>query len=156
MSDIEVSQQGRTLWTQSRKSGIENTQVRVASFSRQLLGDDTIATFARNFKETLPDWIALLRKTTLPVDITSADPRIMVTFQTVDSIICGQGTDLLRRLANFQLTRFFKSLEVIIKADRNNGRIHRVPYRDAKIAMDIYLGAQNILIPCCCRKHVRI
>ncbi len=69
---------------------------------------------------------------------------IITAFKAVDNVICGQGTDLLQRLANIQLIRLFNSLEGIIKADRDNGRIHREPYyRDANVAMDIYLGAQG-------------
>lgn len=117
---------------------------RVASLSRRLVGYDPIETFAENCEKTLPDWVALLRKTTLPNGITSGDSRIITAFKAVDNVICGQGTGLLQRLANVQLMRLFNSLEGIIKADRDNGRIHREPYfRDANIAMDIYLGAQD-------------
>ncbi|KAI1291667.1 hypothetical protein F5Y03DRAFT_400513 [Xylaria venustula] len=117
---------------------------RVTSFSNRLIGYDPIGTFADNCEKTLPDWIALLRKATFPNDITSEDPRIITAFRAVDNVICGQGTDLLQRLAHVQLMRLFGSLKGIIKSDRDNGRIHREPYyRDASVAMDIYLSAQE-------------
>ncbi|KAI3333798.1 hypothetical protein F4824DRAFT_512943 [Ustulina deusta] len=117
---------------------------RVTSLSKRLIGYDPIGTFADNCEKTLPDWIGLLRKATLPNDITSEDPRIITAFKAVDNVICGQGTDLLQRLANVQLMRLFGSLKDIIKSDRDNGRIHREPYyRDANVAMDIYLSAQE-------------
>ncbi|KAK4113069.1 hypothetical protein N656DRAFT_640995 [Canariomyces notabilis] len=88
--------------------------------------------------------MALLRNATLPNGITSTDPRIITAFKAVDSVLCGRGNTMLQRLANVHLMRLFGSLEAIIKSDRHNGRIHREPYyRDAHIAMDIYLSAQE-------------
>ncbi|KAK3367305.1 hypothetical protein B0T24DRAFT_534055, partial [Lasiosphaeria ovina] len=86
----------------------------------------------------------LLRKITLPTNITSTDPRIIAAFKAMDSVIYRQGTIMLRRLANVHLIRLFGSLEAIIKFERNIRRIHREPYyRDDHIAMDIYLSAQE-------------
>src|SRR4051812_43508417 len=90
------------------------------------------------------EWIALLGKTTLPSDIASSDPRIIVAFQAVDSVICGQGTYLLRRLAYVQLMRLFCSLEAVIQSEREYGRLQRKPcYRDKTVAIDIYMSAQE-------------
>ncbi|KAI1302241.1 hypothetical protein F5Y03DRAFT_385568 [Xylaria venustula] len=76
--------------------------------------------------------------------ITSDDPRILMAFNAVDTTICGRGSNPLRRLAYVHLMRLFDSLKDIIKSDRDNGRIHREPYyRDANIAMDIFLNAQR-------------
>lgn len=117
---------------------------RVTFLSNRLIGHNPIETFADNCEKILPDWIALLRKATLPNGITSEDPRIITAFQAVDNVICGQGTHLLQRLANVQLMRLFGSLGEIIKSDKDNGRMHREPYyRDATIAMDIYLSIQK-------------
>lgn len=117
---------------------------RVTSLSDRLIGHEPIETFVNNCKKTLPGWIELLRKTTLPNGITSADPCIISAFKAVDSVICAQGTEMLQRLANVKLIQLFDSLEDIIKSDRENGRVHREPYyRDANIAMDIYLSAQG-------------
>lgn len=115
----------------------------VTSICNSLIGYDPINVFATNCETTLPDWIVLLHKTRLPTGITSTDSRIITAFQAVDTVINGHGTYLLQRLANMQLKRLFDSLETIIKSDRDNGRIHREPsYRNANIAMDIYLSAQ--------------
>lgn len=116
----------------------------VARLSNRLIGTDPIGTFVKNCERTLPDWITLIRKTMLPSFITSTDPRIISAFQAIDNVICGEGTRLLQRLAHVQLIHLFKSLGNIIKSDRDSGRIHRKPYyRDAKVAMDIYLSAQG-------------
>ena len=102
-----------------------------------LIRQDLTSSFANNCKKTLLYWIELLGKTTLLNGITSADYRIITTFRTVDTIICGRGTSLLQRLANIQLMRLLKSLEDIIKSDRDSRQVHREPYhRDANTAMD--------------------
>ncbi|KAK0628873.1 hypothetical protein B0T17DRAFT_169023 [Bombardia bombarda] len=117
---------------------------RVSFLSNRLIGHEPISTFAGNCEKTLPDWIALLRNATLPNGITSEDPRIIAAFKAVDSVICGQGSKMLRRLANVHLMRLFGSLEAIIETDRETGRIHREPYyRDDHVAMDIYISAQE-------------
>ncbi|KAK6065237.1 hypothetical protein SCUP234_12652 [Seiridium cupressi] len=117
---------------------------RIMSLSSRLIGYDPIEVFAENCEQTFPDWITLLRDTTLPNGITSQDPRIIAAFKAVDSVIGGQGTHLLQRLANVQLVRLFSLLKEIIESDADGGRIVRKPYYgNAKIAMDIYLGAQE-------------
>ncbi|KAK4032878.1 hypothetical protein C8A01DRAFT_20124 [Parachaetomium inaequale] len=117
---------------------------RVTTLAYRLVGHDSIHSFAENCEKTMGEWIALLGKTTLPSDIASSDPCIIVAFQAVDGVICGRGTYLLRRLAYVQLMRLFISLTAIIKSERENGRLHRNPcHRDATVAMDIYMSAQE-------------
>ena len=134
----ETAREGRS-WTHA-----EMKAHRVTFLSNRLIGHNPIGTFAGNCEKTLPDWITLLRNATLPNGVTSGDPRIITAFKAVDSIICGQGTNMLRRLANVHLMRLFGSLEAIIETDRETGRIHREPYyRDDHVAMDIYTRAQE-------------
>ncbi|KAH8747645.1 hypothetical protein F5883DRAFT_437101 [Diaporthe sp. PMI_573] len=117
---------------------------RVTFLGNRLLGDNLIDTFAVNCEKTLPGWIKLLSKATLPNDIQSTDPRIINAFKAVDSVICGKANNMLRRLANVHLIRLFGSLEAIMKIERDTGRIHREPYyRDDHVAMDIYISAQE-------------
>ncbi len=142
-----VSGEGSLIYRPKSRSTIspENDlgEMRLTNLAHRLVGHDPINTFAENCDKTVGDWISLLGKTTLPSDITSSDPRIIAAFQAVDSVICGQGTNLLRRLAYIQLMRLFVSLEAIIKSDREIGRLHREPcYRDATVAIDIYMSAQ--------------
>ncbi|TPX15372.1 uncharacterized protein E0L32_004649 [Thyridium curvatum] len=116
----------------------------VSRLSNRLLGRDPISTFAGNCEDLLPRWIALLRETTFPGDITSTDSRIPRAFRAVDSILCGQDRPLLQRLASVQLARLFQTVKDIIKSDRHHRRIDRVPYsRDANLAMNIYMSAQE-------------
>ncbi|KAL2259549.1 hypothetical protein VTK26DRAFT_6732 [Humicola hyalothermophila] len=116
---------------------------RVTNLARRLVGENAVNTFTQNCDKTLKQWMPLLAETTLPSDITSSDPCIIAAFQAVDAVICGQGSDLLRRLAYIQLNRLFVSLEAIIKFDRENWRHPRKPCcRDATVAIDIYMAAQ--------------
>jgi len=130
--------------TSSREAETPRKARRINLLCNRLIGSDAIRNFAENCEKTLPDWVKLLRKITLPTNITSTDPRIIAAFKALDSVICGQGTIMLRRLANVHLMRLFGSLEAIIKFERNIGHIHREPYyRNDHIAMDIYLSAQE-------------
>ncbi|KAK3364104.1 hypothetical protein B0T25DRAFT_445299, partial [Lasiosphaeria hispida] len=61
----------------------------------RLIASDTIRNFADNCEKTLLDWVKLLRKITLPTNITSTDPYIIAAFKALDSIICRQGTIML-------------------------------------------------------------
>jgi hypothetical protein len=118
---------------------------RVTSLSHRLVGHDPMNIFATNCEKTMADWISLLGKTMLPDDVTSSDSRIIAAFKAVDKVICGQeGTHLLRRLAYVQLMRIFTTLESIIRSERETGRVLRAPcYRDASVAVDIYMRAQE-------------
>ena len=156
MGDTKLDRSGNNTFTLSRhpirrsecqfkKTAVyERKLAQVTFISERLIGQDPIRTFADNCEKTLLDWIALLRKTSLPDGITSNDPRIIDAFKAVDNVICGQGTALLQRLANVQLIRLFDAVKGIIKSDRDNRRIYREPYyRDDNIAMDLYLSAQE-------------
>jgi hypothetical protein len=130
--------------SQFNEKAVSRRLVRVTSLSKRLIGQDPIGTFADNYEKAIPDWIKFLRETSLPNGITSEDPRIVTAFRVVDNVICGQGTALLQRLANVQLIRLFSAVKGIIKSERENWRVHREPYyRDASIAMDIYMSAQE-------------
>lgn len=130
--------------TQLSDKAMSRQLARVTFLTKKLIGRDPIGTFADNYEKTMPDWMALLRETSLPSGITSEDPRIITAFRVVDSVICGRGTALLQRLANVQLNRLFSVVKGIVKSERENWRIHREPYyRDAGIAMDIYMSAQE-------------
>lgn len=123
----------------------KRTLARATSLYHRLIGHEPLDSFAHNCEKTIPDWILLLRKTTLPGSISSSHPGIITAFKGVDTVICGkQGTYLLRRLAYVQLMRLFSSLEAMIKTEREAGRIPRKPgYSNASVALDIYMSAQT-------------
>jgi hypothetical protein len=135
----------RQLFEQNLQDTRNKQLARVMSLSHRLIGLDPLGSFVENCEKTIPDWIILLDKTTLPSFINSSHPCIITAFKAADSIICGdQGTHLLRRLAYIQLMRLFTSLEAIIKYERWTGRISQEPgYGNASLALDIYMSAQE-------------
>ncbi|CAH0020151.1 unnamed protein product [Clonostachys rhizophaga] len=130
----------------NRASRNLNQLARVTILSQRLVGhDDPLNLFTENCLKTITDWVLLLGQTTMPDNLRSSDPRIIAAFEIVDRVIRGQdGTYLLRRLAYVQLMRMFTTLESIIRAERESGQVPREPfYRDATIAIDIYMQAQE-------------
>ncbi|KAG8170306.1 hypothetical protein KVR01_001051 [Diaporthe batatas] len=113
--------------------------------SSSLIRVDALAFFADNCEMALASWISILRKTALPDNITSSDPRVVTAFQELDSIIFGrESTRMLKRLAYMQLLRVFESLEQIIDLDHRDGRVEfRSGYGASSLAIDIYASAQG-------------
>lgn len=111
----------------------------------KLLGTDPLHSFAKNCEKVMADWNSLKSETALLNIASSSDPRIIQAFKVVDNVICGrQGSTLLRRLAYVQLMRLFTFLEDIIGFERETGRVMRGRYyRDASVALDIYMSAQE-------------
>ncbi len=142
-----VSGEGSPIYpskSQSTTSPNDFGKIRVATLAHRFVGNDPINSFAKNYDKTVGDWIALFGKTMLPSGIASSDLCVVAAFRALDSVICRQGTYLLRRLTYIQLIQLFVSLETIIKSDRENGQIYRKPrYRDATVAIDIYINAQE-------------
>ena len=113
------------------------------SLSRSVVRHDAIAYFADNCATALDSWISLLRKTTLPQNITSSDVSIATAFRALDCIISGTKTmPFLSRFAHVQLVRVFESIENIITRDRQNGLIHPARgIRNASIAISKSVNA---------------
>lgn len=131
-----------------KKRALQTVQMRnlarAAFLTEKLAGRDLVASFAYNCERTLGQWVSLLRLTTLPVNTTSSDSRILTAFQKLDSIISGHGLHLLRRLAHVQLMKVFSEVESIIQFERDAKQMHREPsYRNSSIAIDIYMNAQD-------------
>lgn len=108
-----------------------------------LVRKDAITFFANHFETALADWITILTKTTIPSNIASSDPCVTSAFRLLDR--ARNGMDNTRsRLAYIQLMRVFESLEEIIASDRENGRLlNRSGYRNASVAIDVYIKAQE-------------
>ena len=109
-----------------------------------LVRHDVITFFANHFEKALDSWISILTKTTIPDNVTSSDPCVLNSFQLLDQARSG-GDIILSRLAYIQLAYVFESLQRIIASDRRNGQLpaRRTGYRDASIATDIYIEAQE-------------
>jgi hypothetical protein len=82
--------------------------------------------------------------TTLPSDICSSDPRIITAFKAVHSAITYEDGSRLSWLAQVELIRLYRSVESIVKFERQNGLMHRQHGRtDTSVALDICTAAQE-------------
>lgn len=69
---------------------------------------------------------------------------MLAAFQTIDNFILSGNDTILRRLAYVQLVSLLDSLVDNIATDRARGFVHRATsYRNATIALDIYMSAQQ-------------
>ncbi|KAH8747964.1 hypothetical protein F5883DRAFT_436876, partial [Diaporthe sp. PMI_573] len=81
--------------------------------------------------------------TTLPKNIACTDPAVTRAFQAVDRVIEGN-EHRLARLGHTCLIRLLTTLEGIIASDRRHGRIQTsVGYRNASVALDLYIMARG-------------
>ncbi|KAM7182935.1 hypothetical protein V8F33_013920 [Rhypophila sp. PSN 637] len=115
-----------------------------SDLSRKLTSEDPVNFFAYNCEKTIPDWLSLLRDTTLPSIIPSSDPQYITAFKAVGSVIAGeQTTYLLLRLAHVQEMRLFDCLRAKIRSERVQGLHRHSGVGDVTIAINIYKSAQE-------------
>ena len=142
--DTKVRRRKRTPRSSRPANRISYTPAQLNELSSTLVRKDAITFFAENHERVLVSWISMLKDTSFERDMSCSDPRVTSAFRTLDRVITGQtGTELLRRLAYVRLICLFERVEEMIALDRQNGIIHRESgYRNASIAVDIYLSAQ--------------
>lgn len=106
---------------------------------------EPLQTFNGNHKKVIADWNLLKSKTDMPNLDSSSDPRIIESFQVIDLVLSGkEGSTLLRRLAYVRLMDLFFFVEEVVRKERQSRRVIRERYyRDASIALDIYMSAQE-------------
>jgi hypothetical protein len=99
--------------------------------------------FVGNYQYALDHWVSLQMGPALPNDVKSSDARVVAAFRVLDNAIAKE-QGMLSRLAYMQLIRMFRELEDRVAADRQRGQVHRdTGYRDASVALDIYMSAQD-------------
>lgn len=99
--------------------------------------------FADNILNIYTFWLNIAHKTTLPRNITCTDPSVKAAFEALDQIIDHEQYQL-QRIAYAALSSFMSFLQGVIAIDRKHGRIHTtVGYRNASVALDIYVAAQT-------------
>lgn len=109
-----------------------------------LVWHDVITIFAHYFERAVNSWVSILTQTAIPDNIGSSDPRVINAFKFLD--IARTGSDgILSRLAYIRLADVFESLKQIVAAERQNGQLlaQRSGYRNASVAVDIYIEAQE-------------
>lgn len=111
--------------------------------AQQLVRAEAKVTFAQNIFEIYKFWLQLVHSTTLSHNMTSMDAGVVAAFQAIDNVI-ESNAYRLARLAYARLPVVMSSLHAIISVDRKQGRIHTAAgYRNASVALDIYLSAQR-------------
>lgn len=111
--------------------------------AHSLCGADAKLHFAQNIFDIYKFWLQLVHSTTLSRNMTSLDAGVLSAFQAIDAVIEG-GANRLARLAYARLPPVMSALHSIISVDRKQGRIHStVGYRNASVALDIYVSAQR-------------
>ncbi|KAF4944948.1 hypothetical protein FSARC_14537 [Fusarium sarcochroum] len=109
------------------------------------LNSEPIQTFNKNYRQIVSDWNSLKDETRILNLASSSDPRIIRSFKIIDLVLCGRrGSTLLCRLANVHLMDLFSIVERLVSFERKSGHAVRKPhYRDASVALDIYMSAQE-------------
>jgi hypothetical protein len=120
-------------------------QARVTRLCYKILDSEPIQTFNKNYRQIVSDWNSLKDETCILNLASSSDPRIIRLFKIIDLVLCGRrGSTLLCRLANVHLMDLFSIVERLVSFERKSGHVVRKPhYRDASIALDIYMSAQE-------------
>ncbi|KAL7905995.1 hypothetical protein GGI35DRAFT_483263 [Trichoderma velutinum] len=121
---------------------ITGRQFKVVTY---MVWPDSLGLFDRRHLEVQEFWTTLLRKTSLPPNITIDHEKIMAAFTAIDCIILGTSNELWKlRLAYVRLARISSLLLSIIASGRRKGRISRgVGKGNASILIDLYMKAQN-------------
>ncbi len=119
-------------------------RIRPLEIVPSLVRHDMITFFANHFETALESWMSIVIKTTIPDNVASSDPCVLNSFQVLDKART-DGDKMLSRLAYIRLAYIFESLQKIVASDRRNGQLlaRRRGYRNASIATDIYLEAQQ-------------
>ncbi|KAK4150024.1 hypothetical protein C8A00DRAFT_18380 [Chaetomidium leptoderma] len=109
-----------------------------------LVWHDAITVFANHFERAVDSWVSILVQTPIPDNIGSSDPCIINAFKFLDIARTG-GDRILSRLAYIRLADVFESLKQIVASDRRNEQLpaQRSGYRNASVAIDIYIEAQE-------------
>jgi len=110
----------------------------------EIVWPDAITVFANHFERAADSWVSILMQTTIPDNIGSSDPCVINAFKFLDRARTSSD-GILSRLAYIRLADVFESLKQIVASDRRNGRLpaQRSGYRNASVAVDIYIEAQE-------------
>ena len=123
----------------TQKAGVRKARLSVT------VREDAMAFLADNYKDALQAWASLLQMTTFSCDIASWDTRFLLAFRVLDNAIAdSQVSYMFARFAYFRLIQIFNALKAALQSERQKGQSRRVSgYRDASVALDIYLSAQG-------------
>ncbi len=126
-------------------SPLPHVDNRLHSLAATLVRQDAMSFYAENSHHARACWVSLLKQTTISTGTSCFDPAIVSSFRVLDQIITSkENLTLVSRLAYVQLMCLFNTLEELIDSSRRHGLVHRAAgYRNASIALDIYMEAQE-------------
>lgn len=121
-----------------------HTKNKALGFVPRLIRHDLITFFSIHFERAIDSWVSILIRTTIPDNVASSDPYVTNAFKLLDNARTDRDF-ILSRLAYVLLAHVFESLKGIIASDRRNGQLpaRESGYRNASVAIDIYLSAQE-------------
>ncbi|KAK0702694.1 hypothetical protein B0H67DRAFT_468601, partial [Lasiosphaeris hirsuta] len=110
-----------------------------------LVRQDAMFFFAVNSQHAQVYWASLSKETNISSNTNCFDPAIITSFRKLDHIITSkESSPIMSRFAYIQLMRLFDTVEEIINSSRQLGLIYRAAgYRNASIALDIYMSVQE-------------
>jgi hypothetical protein len=126
-------------------SPLPSVDDRLHSLAATLVRQDAMSFYAENSYQARACWVSLLKQTSISASASCFDPAIVSSFRTLDHMIMSKrSSPLVSRLAYVQLIRLFDTVEETIEYSRRHGFVHRAAgYRNASIALDIYMKAQE-------------
>ncbi|KAI7913792.1 hypothetical protein M0657_009850 [Pyricularia oryzae] len=120
----------------------------IYEFCARLVHQNSMALFMQKLESVIEPWSILLGQTRLSCETPSSDPRVFSVLKVLDAVIANGDDRLLSRLAQAHLARVLDILEARVAMERQNGHLHRRNgYRNASIVLDIYMSAQDVVLP---------
>lgn len=113
----------------------------ISTLAQALIRSDCRQYFADNCEAIYRTWILLLRKTSLPYNVTYTDSRVGDAVRALGDIIIKPESFYQSRLAYFQLTRVIAAVNELIENGRRDGMVNgKSGQGNATIIINMFLN----------------
>ncbi|KAH8747770.1 hypothetical protein F5883DRAFT_698090, partial [Diaporthe sp. PMI_573] len=113
----------------------------ISTLAQALIRSDCRQYFADNCEAIYRTWILLLRKTSLPYNVTYTDSRVGDAVRALGDIIIKPENLYQSRLAYFQLTRVIAAVNELIENGRRDGMVNgKSGQGNATIIINMFLN----------------
>ncbi len=129
------------LQTMILPQGLDSKAPSVNSLAEFLVRSDAKEVFVQNLDSIYDHWVNFMVETTLPPNVSAADPRVGVALRALDEYIANEDC-AISRLGSVQLARLLISLRGKVQIDRKSGR-WLPKQRSSSVVIDIYLQAKG-------------
>jgi len=115
------------------------------SLAATLVRQNAVSFYSENSRAARAYWESLLEQTTISTQTSCFDPAVVSSFRVLNGFMMSKARpSYTSRLAHVQLIYFFDAVEEKVNSARQHGFVHRAAgYRNASIALDIYMSAQD-------------